>query len=175
MVSTLRPPKTILDVWKSLPEGTLCQIINNNLFMSPAPLDVHQLVLNDINVELAIFLRKKRLGIVRIAPYDVHFSRQNIFQPDLIFIANDHLNLVKERGLFGAPDLVVEVLSPGTASKDFGEKKAVYEQYGVKELFIVEPESKLVKAFLLQNNQYVHPIITTGLFKSNLLKTTIKF
>ena len=91
--------------------------------MRPAPLDVHQLVLSGINVELAIFMRKKKLGIVRIAPYDVHFSRQNIFQPDLIFITNEHLNLVKAKGLFGVPDLVVEVLSPGTASKDLGEKK----------------------------------------------------
>ena len=143
--------------------------------MSPAPLDVHQLVLNDINVELAIFLRKKKLGIVRIAPYDVHFSRQNIFQPDLIFIVNEHLNLVKERGLFGAPDFVVEVLSPGTASKDLGEKKVVYEQYGVKELFIVEPASKQVKGFFLQNGTYAQPVITTGFFKPQLLKTTIKF
>ena len=98
MVSTLRPPKTIHDVWKSLPEGTLCQLINNNLVMNPMPLDINQLVLNDINVELAIFSRKKKLGIVRIAPYDVHFSRQNIFQPDLIFIANEHVNLVKASG-----------------------------------------------------------------------------
>ena len=143
--------------------------------MSPMPLDIHQVVLNKINCSISIFLRKNLVGEVRIAPYDVHFSRQNIFQPDLIFIANEHLNLVKERGLFGAPELVVEVLSPGTASKDLGEKKAVYEQYGVKELFIVEPESKLVKTFLLQNNQYTKPLITTGFFKSPLLKTTIKF
>lgn len=173
--SSVKPPRTLYQVWKGLPEGTLCQVINNSLVISPLPLDIHQVVLNKINFSISTLLRKQPVGEVRIAPYDVHFSRQNIFQPDLIFLANEHLKLVKARGLFGAPDLVVEVLSPGTASKDSGEKKAVYEQYGVKELFIVEPESKLVKAFLLQNNQYNHPVITTGFFKSYLLKNTIRF
>jgi len=69
----------------------------------------------------------------------------------------------------------VEVLSPGTARKDVGEKKDVYEQYGVKELYIVEPASKLVKAFLLQNSKYANPVVSAGFFKSHLLKTTIKF
>ncbi len=175
MVSSLRPPKTILEVWKSLPEGTLCQIINNNLFMSPAPLNVHQVVLNIINNRLFNFLEKNPVGEARIAPFDVHFSKQNIFQPDLIFILNENLKLIKARGLFGVPDMVVEVLSPGTADKDKGEKKAIYEQYGVKELFLVEPETKTVSAFILQENKFATGKVTTGFFKSQLLKTTIKF
>jgi len=118
--------------------------------MSPAPFDVHQLILNEVNIELSLFLRKARIGIARIAPYNVHFSKQNIFQPDLVFILNENIKLIKARGVIGVPDMVVEVLSPGTADKDRGEKKAVYEQYGVKELFLVEPETKAVNAFILQ-------------------------
>lgn len=62
MNTALHPPKTIYEVWESLPEGTLCQLINNNLVTSPAPLDVQQFILNEINIELSLYLRKKILG-----------------------------------------------------------------------------------------------------------------
>jgi len=62
MASTItHPPKSMLEVWESLPEGTLCQLINNKLVMSPSPIDIHQVVLNEINIEISIFLRKKIL------------------------------------------------------------------------------------------------------------------
>ncbi len=67
-VTIPHPPKTMLEVWENLPEGTLCQLINNNLVMSPSPLDIHQVVLNDINIEISIFLQKNPLGKIRIAP-----------------------------------------------------------------------------------------------------------
>ena len=86
MTTTLiRPPKTMLEIWESLPEGTLCQLINNKLIMSPAPLDIHQVILNLINLKISNFLLKSKIGEVRIAPYDVRFSKQNIFQPDIIY------------------------------------------------------------------------------------------
>jgi Putative restriction endonuclease len=92
----LHPPKTMLEIWESLPEGTLCQIINDKLVMSPFPADVHQEVLNEINIEISIYLRKHKIGKVRIAPYDVHFSKKNILQPDLIFIKKENLDRIKK-------------------------------------------------------------------------------
>jgi hypothetical protein len=62
----LHPPKTMLEVWETLPEGTLCQLINNKLVMSPAPIDLHQVLLNEINIEISIFLRKNAIGKIRI-------------------------------------------------------------------------------------------------------------
>ncbi len=58
-VTIPHPPKTMLEVWENLPEGTLCQLINNNLVMSPSPLDVHQVVLMDIFYELQVLIKKK--------------------------------------------------------------------------------------------------------------------
>ena len=142
----VHPPRTILEVWQNLPEGTLCQLINDKLIMSPSPITVHQMVLNEINVEISIFLRKKKIGKVFISPYDVHFSRQNIFQPDLLFIKNENLHKIKSNGLFGSPDLIVEVLSPSTSHLDLDEKKLIYERYGVQEYFIIDPNSKSVIA-----------------------------
>ena len=175
MLSALRPPRTIYQVWKSLPEGTLCQIINNTLFMAPAPLDSHQDVLVTISSRLFHFVEKKAMGKVRIAPYDVHFSKQNIFQPDIVFIAKDNLENIEPKGLVGAPDLVIEILSPGTAQKDLGEKKDVYEQYGVKEYYTVDPASKIVQSFILKGKQFVEQPKSIAVIHSKMLKYKINF
>ena len=175
MISALHPPRTMLEVWQSLPEGTLCQLVNNNLVMSPAPLNIHQVIVGEIFIELSLFIKKQKLGEVRVAPYDVHFSKRNIFQPDIIFISKENIHLIQSRGLMGVPDLVIEILSPGTAHVDEGEKRDVYEQYGVKEYFIVDPATKIVTPLILQGKQFVEMETTVGSITSILLATTIVF
>ena len=175
MFDVLHPPRTMYEVWESLPEGTLCQLVNNSLVMSPAPVNAHQVVLNEINFEIQFLLKKNKIGEVRIAPYDVHFSKRNIFQPDIIFIANENLHKVESKGLVGVPDLVVEILSPGTAHVDMGEKRDVYEQYGVKEYFIVDPATKTVTPLILQGREFVEMETTVGIISSTLLNTVISF
>ena len=175
MNTILHPPKTIYEVWESLPEGTLCQLINNNLVISPSPIDIHQVILNKINNRLFNYLEKDPIGELRIAPYDVHFSKRNIFHPDMIFIANNNLNTIQSKGLVGVPDLVIEVLSPGTAHKDEGEKKDIYEQYGVQEYFIINPETKNVQGFILREKIFVALDEASGVIHSELLQTKIEF
>src|SRR5215213_6493842 len=114
----MRPPRTMLEVFKSLPEGTLVQLIENNLIMSPSPKDRHQEVLEELTFHLTTHVRRKKMGKVRFAPYDVYLDQKNAFQPDLIFISNTNLYKIEEDGLHGAPDLVVEILSPSTAKYD---------------------------------------------------------
>ena len=176
MTSTLvHPPKSMLEVWQSLPEGTLCQLINNKLIMSPAPQNLHQVILNDVNVEMSLYLRKNKIGEVRIAPFDVHFSNQNILQPDILFIKNENLSKINTNGLFGAPDLVIEILSPSTSQLDYEEKKLVYERYGVGEYFIVDPNTKSVDSFFLNNKEYKAHQTTEAKIVSLLLNTEITF
>jgi Uma2 family endonuclease len=175
MQNVLQKPRTILDVWNSLPEGTLCQIINNNLVMSPAPKTVHQSILNKINFSLLKFIEKNNKGEVYISPFDVHFSKRNILQPDLVFIASENLHLLEDKGLVGTPDMVVEILSPSTAHIDLGEKRLIYESYGVKEYFIVEPNTKNVTSLFLAENEYQETEETNSSFYSKLLNTTITF
>ena len=176
MTSTLvRPPKSMLEVWQSLPEGTLCQLINNKLIMSPAPQNLHQVILNDVNVEMSLYLRKNKIGEVRIAPFDVHFSNQNILEPDILFIKNENLSKINTNGLFGAPDLVIEILSPSTSQLDYEEKKLVYERYGVGEYFIVDPNTKSVDSFFLNNKEYKAQETTESKIVSLLLNTEITF
>ena len=176
MTQTLiHPPKTMLEVWKSLPEGTLCQLINDKLLMSPAPKDVHQEILNRINVRIFNLAEKNKIGEVRISPYDVHLSKQNILQPDLLFIKNENLYKIKEYGLSGAPDLVIEILSPSTSQLDYEDKKSLYERFGVTEYFIVDPNSKMVDSFFLKDREYETQKTITGKINSKILGTKISF
>lgn len=171
----LHPPKSMLEVWESLPEGTLCQLINNKLIISPAPKDVHQVILNKINIAFSKYLEKSNVGELRVAPYDVHFSKQNILQPDILFIKNENLDKIQDKGVFGAPDLIIEILSPSTSQIDWEEKKLIYERYGVQEYFQVEPNSKSVTSFFLKNGEYEEQEGTKAKIQSVLLNTEIVF
>jgi len=72
------------------------------------------------------------LGTVRYAPYDVYLDDKNAFQPDILFVRKENMHLIEEDGLYGAPDLVIEILSPSNSKYDLKVKKEVYERYGVK-------------------------------------------
>ncbi len=171
----IHPPRTILEVWESLPEGTLCQLINDKLVMSPAPITIHQVISGAIYVEIVLHLRKKRMGEVFAAPYDVHLSKQNIVQPDILFIRNENKNKILAKGVFGAPDLIIELLSTSSISIDFEDKKFLYEKYGVQEYFVIEPDSKSVTSFYLVDGEYEEQENSNGKFRSVLLNAEIVF
>jgi Uma2 family endonuclease len=85
------------------------------------------------------------------------------------------LHLIEEKGLTGAPDLVIEVLSPGTSQLDYGEKKLVYEKYGVSEYFIVDPETSSVDYFYLKKGIYEAKESVKDKIISNILDAEIAF
>jgi Uma2 family endonuclease len=179
MMSTataIQPPRTMMELFESLPEGTPAQLIENNIVMSsPAPLDIHQKVLVEIHFQLLSLVKKKHLGETRVAPYDVYLGRKNVFQPDILFISNERLHLIEKNGLHGAPDLVIEILSPGTAKYDLEEKKDVYERFGVKEYWIVEPASRSVEGYFLINDYFEKILAKDGEISSRLLNKTFSF
>ena len=143
--------------------------------MRPAPQNLHQVIIGDIYVEISLFLRKNKIGEIRIAPFDVHFSRENILQPDIIFIKNDKLDKIKVKGLFASPDLIIEILSPSTSQLDYEVKKSVYERFGVQEYFIVDPNSKSVDSFFLKKGEYEEQRSIIGKINSAILGTKIIF
>src|SRR5437867_1952075 len=149
----VQPPRTILEVFESLPEGTLAQLINNQIVMSPAPGTPHQRVLGKIYNLLSKFVEENNLGEVFVAPYDVYLNRRNVYQPDIIFIAKENLYKIQENGLQGAPDLVIEILSPATWHYDKGDKKDEYERSGVKEYRMVDPLDKSAEGFYLTGDR----------------------
>jgi|688.fasta_scaffold1036610_1 Uma2 family endonuclease len=174
-IPTLSPPRTILQAYRCLPEGTMAQLIQNQIIMSPAPLDRHQQISLELSSELFYFVKKNKLGAVREAPYDVYLDEKNAFQPDILFVSNENIHLIKKDGLHGAPDLVIEILSPSNSKYDLKVKKDVYEQYGVKEYWIVDPEDKSVTGYTLKDGVFILLMKSLGKIQSALLGWSVEF
>ena len=133
--------------YASLPEGAPYQLIEGELVMAAAPLPFHQDIVLNIAAPLRAFVSANNVGKVYIAPIDVYLSDANTYQPDIIFIAKSRLEIIGEAKIEGAPDLVVEILSPSTAYYDLKRKKRIYEETGVLEYWIVDPFEKSIEIY----------------------------
>lgn len=133
--------------YAKLPEGAPYQLIGGELIMTPSPVPYHQIISRRIGFELLKFNEQKKLGEVIFAPLDVHLSETETYQPDIIFISNERLNIIGEKKIEAAPDLVIEILSESTAYYDLRHKKRVYEKTGVKEYWIVDPMEKGIEVY----------------------------
>ena len=134
------------------------ELINGFIYLMSAPVRIHQKISFEINFRLASFV-KKRKGKCQIyyAPFDVRLPKDgannddkiyDVVQPDICVVCD--LSKLDGKGCLGAPDLIVEVLSPSTAKMDWNKKFNLYEKSGVREYWIVDPIAKLVYIFLLQ-------------------------
>jgi Uma2 family endonuclease len=171
-----KPPRTAFDVFQMLPEGTLAEVIENQLFMAPSPSPDHQEASGNIFIEISLFVRKNKLGKVFIAPIDLYLDEySNVVQPDLLFISKNNSLVIDKRGLKGVPDLVIEVLSPGNKKYDSVKKKNLYEKFGVKEYWIVDPETKIATGFLLKGTVYVNQKESKGQLRSSVLGEAFAF
>ncbi len=169
-------PKTALDVFRLLPEGTLCDVIDNVLYMSPAPKYTHQRLLLLFAKNISGHTEINQLGEVFIAPVDVYLEKlMSAVQPDLIYVSNQNTEIIGEDGYFhGAPDLIIEVLS-SDKKRDTVTKKSLYERAGVKEYFIVDPDNRHIQLFTLAGTNYQLTYKADGLFKSGLLQMEFTF
>jgi len=140
---SLLTKKTIKD-YMELPEGSPYQLVEGELIMSPAPGYSHQNTLGNLFIILRTRLKNAQ---VILSPIDVYLDEENAYQPDIVVVLKDSKARVEERGIFGAPDVVVEILSPSTAYYDLTEKKDVYERVGVKEYWIVDPKRKTFEIY----------------------------
>lgn len=150
-------------------------MINNQIYMSPAPAPVHQLILGEIHAQLHQFVKKHDSGKVLVAPCDVYLNRKNAYQPDIIFISNDKLHNLKGNGFHGAPDLVIEILSPATWRFDKEDKKDEYERSGVREYWMVDPADKSTEGFFLINNEFQPLSSEKGKIVFRLFDFTLSF
>jgi Uma2 family endonuclease len=126
--------------YRALPEaGPRYQLVEGELHMAPAPNSYHQEIVWNLSRIFVRYLDGHPVGRVYLAPYDVYLSQHDVVQPDLLFLAKDRQQMRQEDGLHGAPDLVVEVISPSTAQLDKKTKRAIYAHAGVKELWLIDP------------------------------------
>jgi Uma2 family endonuclease len=168
------PPRTAMEVFEMLPEGTLAEVINNTIYMSPAPSYQHQRIVLKLASRINDFVDAGGLGECVISPVDIYFDGNNALQPDILFISKVNLGIVQDGKIKGSPDLVIEVLS-SDKKYDLETKKLVYEKFGVKEYFVVEPFTKEVVAFYHDGKKYVLQESKIGKLKSKLLKKTFAF
>lgn len=139
--------KLTYDDYAQLPEGAPYQLIDGELVMEPAPTPYHQGISMGLSYALYRFVRERGLGTVLTAPVDVYLGPHHTFQPDVLFLSNERLGQVGEKRIDGAPDLVVEILSPTSGYHDMKTKKRVYEETGVREYWIVDPFEKSVEVY----------------------------
>src|ERR1043165_6802399 len=144
MLRTEARPITAAD-YRRLPEGPpYYQLIEGDLYMAPSPDRFHQDILGNLHFILRSHLEKSRSGSLHLAPSDVQLTNLNIFQPDLYYVSNTRKAILTDRGARGAPDLIVEILSPMSAKLDRGVKRELYARSGVEEMWIVDPAVKKI-------------------------------
>ncbi len=136
-----------------LPEEKQYELINGELFMVPAPRPYHQVVSLRFKVALSQSVKEHHLGEVLDAPCDVYFSSNDVVQPDILFVSSERLGIIKENYIQGAPDLVIEILSPSSLEKDRELKRKLYSLHGVREYWIVDPDARSVDLLTRQEGE----------------------
>jgi Uma2 family endonuclease len=141
--------------YASLPDdGRRYELHEGLLSVTPAPGTRHQRLLRDLLVVFDAHVRSRGLGEVFVSPVDCILSDDTVLQPDLAFVEAARGHIVTERGIEGAPTLVVEVLSPSTARVDRDVKTAIYARHGVPHYWIVDAEGRTIEAFSLAGPGY---------------------
>jgi Uma2 family endonuclease len=154
MVTIIAPKLTYQDLRAMPDDGKRYELIDGEVYMTPSPNRRHQEIVGKLHVLLYAFVQKRDLGKIYLAPLDVVFDESNVVQPDLVFIRKERLSILKDAGVFGAPDLAIEVLSPGTAKFDRETKLQVYARAGVPELWYVDPEAESVEILNLTDEHH---------------------
>ncbi len=156
--ATWPPPRDrwTYEDYKRLPDDNWrYEVIEGELFMSPAPNTHHQRVIARLEFAMMKHVEAKKLGEVLHAPIDVRLGDlANPVQPDVLFICQDRLNIIRKDWIEGAPDLIVEVLSPSNWIDDRRTKYRIYALAGVREYWIVDPDKRQIEIFALRGSDY---------------------
>ena len=137
------------------PDDERYELIGGELLMTPSPVPKHQRISRKIEFMLEKFVTENDLGEVFDAPCDVHLDDENVVQPDILFISKDRLNIIGEKNIECAPDLVIEILSKSTAYRDLVQKKKLYSRFGVKEFWIVITDEEAIEVYILKDNTFL--------------------
>jgi Uma2 family endonuclease len=151
------------DDYVAIADDGCYEVVGGVLYMSPSPSWDHQAIIIEIVACLRSYVQVTGLGRVGVAPLDVELSYGNIVQPDVFVLLNEHLDRITHSRVIGAPDLVVEVASPSTASHDLREKQDAYACAGVSEYWVVNPDARTVELLVLKGKSYR----SFGLFSGN--------
>jgi Uma2 family endonuclease len=147
-------PWTYTRYLRETAEGEYFAVIEGERLMSPSPNRWHQTVLINIAARLKEFVKQNGLGTIFVAPFDVYLSDNSFVQPDLLFVAKNHAERITDNGIMGAPDLVIEIISPGSTRADRVTKRQLYARYGVPEYWIISPNERSIEVLSLKAGIY---------------------
>ncbi|MBI5767458.1 MAG: Uma2 family endonuclease [Verrucomicrobia bacterium] len=138
---------TVAD-YRAMPEGPpYYQLIEGELTTAPSPNSYHQDIAGNIFFLLRQHVLRHRLGKVCIAPLDVYLAEDTVVRPDVFFLSPENLPLLRADGVHGAPDLVVEIVSPANGPLEMKRKRPLYARCGVREEWLIEPELQQIHRY----------------------------
>ena len=130
--------------YANTPDDERYELIGGELIMVPGPNMPHQDSQRDLGFHLVGFVKRNDLGRVYYSDTDVVLSDTEVVKPDLLFISKEREDIITYENIQGAPDLVVEILSPSTSRRDWNEKRELYAAHGVKEYLVLDPSNRIV-------------------------------
>ena len=133
-------------------EGDECyELLSGKLILNPSPNTAHQTVSIALGSWMHSSVKEHDLGQVFHAPFDVLFTDTDVVQPDLLFVSKEREHVITPANIQGAPDLIVEILSPSSSRRDWRDKRELYASHGVREYWIVDPTNRIVYTMLLED------------------------
>jgi Uma2 family endonuclease len=142
------------DIWDCPDDGKRYEVIDGQLYVSPAPSWQHQRGSTRLLLYVGPHVIQRGLGEIVSAPVGIKLDDENGVQPHLVYISNERAHIIVERGVEGAPDLVVEVLSPSTQARDCGVKLRRYAAAGVLHYWILDPVARAIEERVLGPDGY---------------------
>ena len=130
------------------------EILEGELTATPAPSIKHQIASGNLFVLLAHYIKQRDLGKLFHAPIDLILESTSVLQPDLLFVSKARQRIITEKAIEGAPDLVIEILSPGTSRTDRVTKAQIYARHSVPAYWIVDPDQEAIETYLLESDGY---------------------
>jgi Uma2 family endonuclease len=141
-------------LWEAPDDGNRYEVIEGELIVTTAPDWIHQRVSSRLNILLGSHIYGHGLGEIVAAPVGVILGPRSGVQPDLVYVSNARRHIITRRGIEGTPDLVVEILSAGTAATDRGAKMRTYAALGVPWYWIVDPVARTLESYRLDGGVY---------------------
>ena len=136
-------------------DGKRHELIDGEHYVTPSPTRKHQAIAWNLTVIIGTYLEAHSIGRAFAAPFDVVFSEFDVVEPDLLYISNERQSdVLTTKHVAGAPNLVVEIASPGTRTRDDNLKRKLYERFGVEEYWVIEPEDETIVVYRHDGENY---------------------
>jgi Uma2 family endonuclease len=140
-------------------DGKRHELIDGEHYVTPSPNIRHQEISGSLHLLIGGWLREHPVGRLFYAPLDVLFSRFDVVEPDMLYVSNERAaTLLAGQHVTGAPDIVIEIASPGTRKRDETIKRRLYERGGVVEYWVVDPDIDVIRIYRREGDRFARPL-----------------